>query len=290
MDNIIKKILYFGPEGSYTQKAMNKAIEILNLADYSVEERYRISDIISEVDKNQDFIGVIPIENSIEGVVRETVDKLVRTDSYVRIFQEIIIPVSHCLCNSTGDITKIQKIISHPQALAQCRDYIRNLSVKLNRHIETIPVNSTSHATKSLCELDETYAAVSATDTAELYKQKILDTSINDEKDNKTRFICIGKNYPSKTGNDITSLAFTTINRPGALVDVLSILKEHSLNMSHIDSRPSKRVLGEYMFYIDVDGHIEDKNVKEAFEKIKPITTFYRLLGAYPKYNEVDQL
>ena len=149
-----------------------------------------------------------------------------------------------------------------------------------------MPVASTSYAAKSLQDLNESYAAISSEETAELYGAKILDKAINDEKDNKTRFVCIGKKYPGKTSNDMTSFAFTTLNRPGALVDVLSILKDYGLNMSHIDSRPSKKVLGEYMFYIDIDGHTEDENVKEALNKIKPITTFYRLLGAYPKFKE----
>ncbi|MCQ2958200.1 MAG: prephenate dehydratase [Candidatus Gastranaerophilales bacterium] len=280
----MKKLLYFGPKGSYTQTAMNKAIELLNLHDYDIEPALRITDIISSVDENPDYIGVIPIENSIQGVVQETVDKLVRTKNYVRIFQEIIIPISHCLSNISGDIEKTEKIISHPQALAQCAGYIRDLSKRNGKHIEVLPVTSTSFAAQSLDNYDETYAAISSEETAKLYNRKVLATQINDEKDNKTRFVCIGRNYPSKTGNDMTSVAFTTVNRPGALVDVLTILKEHNLNMSHIDSRPSKKVLGEYMFYIDVDGHIEEENVKAAFEKIKPYTTFYRLLGAYPKY------
>lgn len=286
----MKKLLYFGPEGSYTQRAMNIAREILKFDDYIVEPCTHINDVILQIDNNADYIGVIPIENSIEGVVRETVDKLVRTNNYVRIFQEIILPVSHCLCNSSGDITKVKKIISHPQALAQCSGYIADLRKKLNVDIEVSSVASTSYAAKALLDLDETYAAISSPETAELYGQKVLARAINDEKDNKTRFICIGRTYPAKTGNDRTSLAFTTLNRPGALVDVLSVLKEFDLNMSHIESRPSKKTLGEYMFYIDIDGHIEDEKVKLAFEKIKPHITFYRLLGAYPKFKEVQNV
>ena len=282
----MKKLLYFGPEGSYTQRAMNIAKDMLGLDDYAVEPCAHINDVILQIDENEQYIGVIPIENSIEGVVRETVDKLVRTNNYVRIFQEVIIPVSHCLCNSTGDISKVRKIISHPQALAQCNGYITELRKRLGVNIEVSSVASTSYAAKSLMDLDETYAAISSPETAQMYGQRVLETSINDEKDNKTRFICIGRTYPKQTGNDRTSIAFTTLNRPGALVDVLSVLKEFDLNMSHIDSRPSKKILGEYMFYIDIDGHIEDAKVKTAFEKIKPYITFYRLLGAYPKFKE----
>ena len=282
----MKKLLYFGPEGSYTQKAMHIAQNLLKLEGYTIEACLRINDVISEIDKNPEFIGVVPIENSIEGVVRETVDKLVRTDNYVRILQEVIIPVNHCLANLSGDITKVKKIMSHPQALAQCNGFIMDLSKKLGRNIETVAVSSTSFAAKSLVDYDETYASISSPDTAVLYGAKVLEYAINDEKDNKTRFICIGRTYPQKTGNDRTSIAFTTLNKPGALVDVLSVLKEFDLNMSHIDSRPSKKVLGEYMFYIDIDGHIEDENVQKAFGKLKNYITFYRLLGAYPKYEE----
>ena len=282
----MKKLLYFGPKGSYTQKAMNTAINLLNLTGFETEPRPYISDIISELDNNPDYIGVLPIENSIEGVVRETVDSIVRTKNYLRIFQEIIIPISHCLCNTTGDITKVKTIISHPQALAQCNGYIRNLRERLNYNIESRSATSTSQAVKSLSDLDETFGAITSPETAELYGAKILEKAINDEKDNKTRFICIGRTYPNKTGNDMTSIAFTTQNRPGALVDVLSILKNYNLTMSHIDSRPSKKTFGEYMFYIDIDGHIEDENVKSAIEKIKPLTTFYYMLGSYPKFRE----
>ena len=282
----MKKFLYFGPEGSYTQKAMNRAINLLHLTGYETEPRPYISDIIFELDKNPDYIGVLPIENSIEGIVRETVDNIIRTKNDLKIFQEIVVPISHCLCSKTGDISKVKTIISHPQALAQCNGYIRNLRKELGCDIQTRSATSTSQAVKSLSDLDETFAAISSPETAELYSQKIIAKAINDEAGNKTRFICIGRTYPHKTGNDMTSVALTTLNRPGALVDVLSILKEYNLNMSHIDSRPSKKTLGEYMFYIDVDGHIEDENVKMAFEKIKPKTTFYYMLGSYPKYPE----
>ena len=282
----MKKLLYFGPKGSYTQKAMNKAIELLNLSGYETEPRAYISDIIFELDKNPDYIGVLPIENSIEGIVRETVDNIIRTENYLKIFQEILIPISHCLCNISGDVSKIKTIISHPQALAQCNGYIRNLREKLGCDIQTRSATSTSQAVKSLSELDETFGAITSPETAELYGAKILAKAINDEKDNKTRFICVSRDYPHKTGNDMTSIAFTTLNKPGALVDVLAVLKEYGLNMSHIDSRPSKKTFGEYMFYVDFDGHIEDENVKSALQKIKPLTTFYYMLGSYPKYKE----
>ena len=282
----MKKLLYFGPEGSYTQIAMNKGIALLNLTNYITEPRQYISDIIFELDQNPDYIGVLPIENSIEGIVRETVDTIIRTDNYLRIFQEIFIPISHCLCNTTGDINKVKTIISHPQALAQCNGYIRNLREKLGFDIQTRSATSTSQAVKSLSELDETFAAITSPQTAELYNTKILAKAINDEKDNKTRFICIGRNYPHKTNNDMTSIAFTTLNKPGALADVLSVIKEYGLNLSHIDSRPSKKTFGEYMFYVDIEGHIEDENVKTALERIKPLTTFYYMLGSYPRYKE----
>lgn len=280
----VKEILFLGPEGSNTETAKNIAVSLLGLEEYKPVIKYNIQEIISEVDNNKDTIAVVPIENSIEGQVRETVDKIIRTKNYVRIFQEIIIPISHCLISKSGDRAKIKTISSHPQALAQCNGYIYKLGKNLGINIENVISSSTSEAVSSLEKLDESHAAIASENAADLYNMKIVEKGINDEPDNKTRFICIGHHYPSKTGNDRTSIAFTTVNKPGALVDVLLVFKELNLNMSYIDSRPSKRNLGEYTFYVDFDGHVEDDNLKIAIERINPLISFYRLIGSYPRY------
>jgi prephenate dehydratase len=280
-----KEILFLGPEGSYSHIAKDKTIELLGLEGIKPVVMHSFPDIIAAVDENMEAIAVIPIENSIEGVVRETVDRIIRTKNDVRIFQEIIIPVSNCLMSKSGELNKVKYIVSHPQPLAQCANYTRNLSQKLGLHIKYITSSSTSEAARSLSDFDDSYAAIANEKAAEIYNLKIIEKNINDEPDNKTRFICIGHEYPSKTGNDKTSIAFTTHNKPGELVEILLIFKEHNLNMSYIDSRPSRKNLGEYTFYVDIDGHVEDVNLGNALKKIKSRLTFYRLIGSYPKYS-----
>ncbi|MDD3593009.1 MAG: prephenate dehydratase [Candidatus Gastranaerophilales bacterium] len=284
MDNS-KKLLYLGPRGTYSDIAVDVAKKILPfLEEFEPVPVFNINEIIVNVDKNPDCVAVVPVENSIEGLVRETVDKIVRTENYIRVFQEVIVPVANCLISNSGDITKVRKIISHPQPLAQCNNYIHSLEKKLGLDIELIPSTSTSKAISELGDFADDAAAIGNEKAAALYGKKIVEKNINDEPDNKTRFLCIGRTYPSASGNDRTSIAFSTLNQPGALVSVLNVLKDCGLNMSCIDSRPSKKNLGEYMFYVDIDGHVEDENVKNAIELIKPMTTFYRLIGSYPKF------
>jgi len=280
----VKKILYLGPEGSNTEIAMEKAICVLGLDGYEKSRVCNVKKIIETVDNNPDYMGVIPIENSIEGLVRETVDNIIRTKSHVKVFQEIILPICNCLIAKTTDITKITKVISHPQALAQCQNYIaEKLQQDKEKNIQLINSTSTSEAVKSLIDLDETYAAIGNQRAASLYGFNVLDTNINDEKDNKTRFVCIGYHLSTPTGFDRTSIAFSVCNKAGALVDVLTVFKENNINLSYIDSRPSKKNLGEYTFFVDFDGHIENENVMEVIHKISPFTTFYRFIGSYPK-------
>ncbi|MFA6988955.1 MAG: prephenate dehydratase [Candidatus Gastranaerophilaceae bacterium] len=279
-----KEILFLGPEGSYSHIAKDKTVELLGIEGIKPVIMRSFPDIIAAVDENKEAIAVIPIENSIEGVVRETVDRIIRTKNYVRVFQEIIIPVSNCLMSKSGELDKVKHIVSHPQPLAQCNNYIRNLSRKLGWRIECIGTESTSEGARSLSDFDDSYAAIANEKAASIYNLKIIEKNINDEPDNKTRFICIGHEYPSSTGNDKTSIAFATQNKPGELVEVLLLFKEHNLNMSYIDSRPSRKNLGEYIFYVDIDGHVEDPNLNSALEKIKNRITFYRLIGSYPKF------
>ncbi len=283
----MKKIIYFGNKGSYSEKAMNAFLNIYDFSEYIIESSGYIDEIITTVDKNDDIIGVLPIENSIEGMVRETMDKIILTDNSVKIYQEIILPISHCLINKSGKLKDVKTILSHQQALAQCSNYIKKLGAKNGCIIKKQTSISTSEAVKALETLDNSYAAISNKEAAQIYSKKIADTQINDEKDNKTRFICITKKNKEKTGNDKTSFVFATQNKPGALVDILSVLKESGINMSHIDSRPSKKVLGEYIFYVDIDGHIEDKTINSAIKKIKAAVKYYRFLGSYPSITVV---
>jgi prephenate dehydratase len=273
-------IFYLGPAGTYTEIA----------ADYVLKEekslqkspKASILQVIESVDNSNGNIGIVPIENSIEGIVRETVDNLVKTTSRVMITSEILVPISHCLIAKTKDINKINKIISKPEAIAQCNYFIAS---NLSPSVEKIAASSTSEAVRQLTELPENYAAIGTFKAAEIYGMQIIARDINDEKDNLTRFVTLGSKVALQTGNDKTSIALTAHNQPGSLVDILSVFRDNGLNLSYIESRPAKKVFGDYTFFIDFDGHIEDESVQRTIGKIAPLVSFYRFLGSFPKGN-----
>lgn len=273
-----KKFIYLGPQGSYTEMALDKFIGSLDLTNTEILNKNSIIKVIESVNSSENFIGVVPLENSIEGIVRETLDNLVRSDLF--IIAEEIIPVSHCLISKGNDINKIETVVSHPQALAQCQQYLnKELSPSLN--LEN--ASSTAIAVKSLLEFPANFAAIGTEKAAEIYGFNILDKAINDIPDNKTRFVMIDKKIHPPSGNDKTSIAFSTKNETGCLVNVLNIFKDKNISLCYIESRPSKKIFGEYIFFVNFEGHVKDRHVAEALELIKPMINFYRLLGSYPR-------
>lgn len=274
MNNSIKKILYLGPSGSYSQIAMEEFKERLKLKLKS-EDIGTITKVISQLDAEEDTIAVLPIENSIEGIVRETIDKLVTTTNEVRIQAELTIPISHCLI-SKGKIEDIENIVSMPQALSQCQTYIAN---NFKKNINVVSANSTSAATSLLDGKDETWASIANEFCAKLYNKKVLDRNINDVKDNKTRFVLLSKKDINIAKPQRTSIAFSTKNESGSLLKVLEVFYKHRLNMIYLESRPSKKVFGEYIFFADIDKGYDE--ITDALCNIKEKCQFYRLLGSY---------
>ena len=281
------KIYFLGPETSYTDFAKNQFIKAFNLNDYIKTPMHTITAIIAELGKNenQNSVAVLPIENSIEGTVKETIDKLVKIENQnIKIIAETVVTIEHCLITYANDFSEIKKIKSHPQAISQCYDYIYK-NFKDNIKLET--ESSTANAVKSLSEDEKSIAAIGNKYSAEYYKKPILDYQINDEMFNQTRFILIGNTDKiPKSNNNKTSITFATENKSGALCEILTIFQEHNINMTYISSRPSRKSLGEYNFYVDIDGHISDKNVSKAIDKIlKHIKTF-KHLGSFPKFTD----
>lgn len=272
-------LIYLGPEGSYTEIAAESFIKTRNINDFNRGIKNSIAKVIEAVDNSNGDIGVVPIENSIEGIVRETLDNLIKTTSRVMVNGEVLVPISHCLISRAENISEIENIVSMTQALAQCRDFIeKNIP---NAEIQTS--TSTSEAVKSLKDLPKTYAAIGSVHAANLYGFNILAMGINDEKDNLTRFVSLGSAIPAPTGKDKTSIALSICNKPGALVDILSVFQQNNINLSYIESRPSRKVFGDYTFFIDFEGHIEEDHVQRTIGKITPYINFYRLLGSYAR-------
>ena len=275
MDNSIKKILYLGTRGSYTQIAMETFKEKLGLFSTKAEDISSITRVIQQLDNEEDTIAVLPIENSIEGIVRETIDKLITTKSGVKIQAELTIPICHCLI-SKGTKENIENIVSMPQALSQCQTYIAD---NFKKNINIVSANSTSAATSMLDGKDETWASIANEFCANLYGKRVLEKNINDVKDNKTRFILLSKEDLNIEKPERTSLAFSCKNESGSLLHVLEIFYKHKLNMIYIESRPSKKVFGEYIFFVDIDRGIDE--ISHMLYEIQERCEFYRLLGSY---------
>ncbi len=276
----IRKLLFLGPKGSYSDFAKNKFIEAFGLNCVSTNLK-SISGVIKALkdENSEDIAAVIPIENSIEGIVRETLDNLasLKKEGY-KILAETTMDIEHALIGYADKKSEIKVIRSHPQALAQCKKYIHdNFPDSL---IEEATL-STSAAIRSLTEEDKSVAAIGSIDCAKMYNVPIIETTINDEANNKTRFILLGKFLSPQTGHDKTSITFSTENKAGALNKILTILENHDINMSYIDSRPSKKELGEYVFYIDFEGHILDTKIEDAFKEIMPIAKMFYVIGSY---------
>lgn len=276
----IRKLLFLGPKGSYSDFAKNKFIEAFDLKCVSTNLK-SISGVIKALkdENSEDIVAVIPIENSIEGIVRETLDNLssLKKEGY-KIIAETTMNVEHALIGFADKKSEIKVVRSHPQALAQCKKYLQdNFSDTL---IEEATL-STSAGIRSLTPEDKSIAAIGSVECAKMYDIPVIETNINDEMNNKTRFILLGKFISPQTGNDKTSITFSTENKAGALSKILTILDEYGLNMSYIDSRPSKKELGEYVFYIDFEGHINDTNVQGAFEEIKKFVKMFYIIGTY---------
>lgn len=276
----IRKLLFLGPRGSYSDFAKNKFIDAFDLNCVSTNLK-SISGIIKALkdENNEDMAAVIPIENSIEGIVRETLDNLssLKKEGF-KIIAETTLNVEHALIGFCAKKSEIKVVRSHPQALAQCKRYLQaNFADSL---IEEATL-STSAAIRSLSKEEPSIAAIGSVECARMYDIPVVEEKINDEENNQTRFIFLGKFLAPQTGNDKTSITFSTENKAGALSKILTILEENNINMSYIDSRPSKKELGEYVFYIDFEGHINDEKVQKAFDKIKPLVKMFYVIGSY---------
>ena len=276
----VKTIAYLGPQASFTEMAKDEFCKRFNISAYPTPLQ-TIRQVVEYVDDNPDSLGVLAVENSIEGAVRESMDNLMVTKNpNIKILSECYLPIRHCLLARTTEFSSITGVISHPQALAQCQDFIHN---ELPFNVNIIEAPSTAEAARSLQNYNLTYGAIGSKKTAETYNLNILKENINDDKTNQTRFVLIGDFETEETGHDKTSMAFSTENKPGALLNVLEIFMQNHINLSYIASRPSKNKFGEYIFIVNFDGHIHESKIMNTIQKIKEKTTYIRFLGSYKK-------
>jgi chorismate mutase/prephenate dehydratase len=235
-----------------------------------------INDIFTEVENQHCQFGVVPVENSTEGVVTHTLDRFI--SSSLKICGEVEIRVHQNLMGRVKNLKEITEVFSHQQSLAQCSQW---LDTHLPHAVRTA-VSSNAEAARLVADNKYT-AAIAGEVAASIYSLDILEKNIEDESNNTTRFMIIGQQEPSSTGLDKTSLLVSTGNHSGSLHDILQPFAEHGISMSHIESRPSKQALWDYVFFIDIAGHQDDDNVSTALEQLKACVSSLNILGSYPK-------
>jgi chorismate mutase/prephenate dehydratase len=274
------QIAFLGPEGTFTQAAALKHFghSVKTVPFTTIDEVFR------EVDAGSCQYGVVPVENSTEGVISHTLDMLI--ESPLKICGEVSLRIHQYLMSKVTDLSSINKIYSHQQSLAQCREWLdRQLP-----YIERIAVSSNAEAAR-LTAVETGAAAIGSSAAAEIYKLSIIAENIEDKPDNTTRFIILGKqdveSSCTKTQDttcfDKTSIMITAANKPGALHRLLKPIADNGLSMSRIESRPSRSGLWQYLFFVDLDGHISQPAVKKALEEIDKEASLLKILGSYPK-------
>ena len=263
-------IAYLGPEATFThQAAIRRFGSSLRYASQKT-----IADVFAEVSKKRADYGVVPVENTTEGVVTHTLDMFV--DSDLKIVSQIVLPVQYCLAGN-GRLQDIKRLHVHPQALGQCRQWVQE-------HLPKAEIFETSSNARSaeLAAKGKVNAAITGILAAEKYGLRVLEQDIQDNADNATRFLVLGRQCSPPTGNDRTSLMLSVADKAGALHQAIAAFRRYKINMTKIESRPSKRKAWEYFFFIDCDGHVQDRQVVKAIQLLGEHCNFVKVLGSYP--------
>jgi chorismate mutase / prephenate dehydratase len=270
------KIAYLGPEGTWTHQAAIKKFG--HSVEYTAQPNF--AEVFDQVTRRKADYGVVPIENSTEGAVSHTLDLFV--DSSLQICAQILLRIENGLMAAIPK-EEIKTLYSHPQVFGQCRSWILQNFPKA----DLVEVSSTTRAAQIAREkASEGAAAMGGSLAAEMNGLTMLEESIQDRATNTTRFLVIGEKTCPATGNDRTSMLFAIHDRPGSLVRALQAFEHFDINMSKIESRPSKRKDWEYVFYVDLAGHCENDEVKEALSELEKHCSMVKLLGSYPDVSE----
>ena len=267
------KVAFQGERGAFSERAVyasfGKKVEVKPCRD--------LTEVFEDVSKQETRFGVVPIENSLEGSVNQTYDLFLTHD--LKVCGEIILRVSHCLiANPDVTLADIKTVYSHPQALAQCRIFLERIGREL------VPTYDTAGSVKMLKEKGlKNAAAVASAKAAEIYGMQILSREIEDNPTNHTRFFVLSKEDSPITGKDKTSIIFAAAHTPGSLHQALSEFAKRNINLTKIESRPTKQKAWEYNFYLDFEGHRTEKNCAAALKALQKNGAFLKILGSYPK-------
>jgi chorismate mutase/prephenate dehydratase len=263
-------IAYLGPQATFTHQAAIRRFG----ASLTYAAQKTIGDVFTEVSKHRADYGVVPVENTTEGVVTHTLDMFVESD--LKIVAQIVLRIQQCLM-SNSPRKQIKKLYAHPQSLAQCRAWVQN-------HLPRVEIIETSSNARSaeLAAREKNSAAIGGTLAAETYKLRVHEWDIQDNAANATRFLVLGRTCSPPTGKDRTSLMISISHKVGALHHALAAFRRCRINLTKIESRPSKRKAWEYFFFIDCDGHMQDKRVAKALDMLAHECSYVKVLGSFP--------
>jgi chorismate mutase/prephenate dehydratase len=265
-------VTYVGPEASFCYQAAQAHFG--QSADYYAQKR--VTGVFDDVEKGQFSLGVVPVENSLEGSVKTTLERLITTNLHIRA--EIFLRTSHCLISSCTTMAEIKRIYFHPQALAQCQVWLKDHLP----HIPLIEVESAVTAVERIIE-DREGAAIGSPLAANTYGLTVIAEGIGDSPTNVTRFFVIGTGQSSATGDDKTSILFSTAHVPGALHRMFAPFAREHINLTRIESYPLRDRIGEYLFLVDIVGHRDDKKTKKCLMAVERMATRFKILGSYPR-------
>lgn len=264
-------VAYLGPQATFTHQAARERFG----AAADLKPTRAISDVFEEVERGRVAFGVVPVENSTEGAVNITLDRLAESD--VLICGEAYLEIAQQLLSRAGSLAEVKRVLSHPQGLAQCRGW-------LAQHLPDVPTEETS-STAAAVEMaagDPTLAGIASSLAGELYAVPVLRERIEDNRHNATRFLVIGRQPIGPSGRDKTSILFAMRNVPGALYRILEPIVTNGINLTKIESRPAKSRAWEYVIFVDVEGHRDTPNVAAALREIAERTIYLKILGSYP--------
>lgn len=271
---------FLGPRGTFSEEAM---LEYASCKEYEAISFTTIPDMLFAVKDSKIDEAVTPIENSLEGPVNITMD-VMAAEVDLKIKAEIAIAIRQNLMVKKGTkVSDIKYILSHPQATGQCRNYLR----KNFPYTEIRQVYSTAGAAEEVARGNCDLAAIGSLTAADAYGLDVLAQGIHDTDNNFTRFVVISREDSERTGSDKTSIVFSTEDKPGSLYRILDIFNLWDINMTRIESRPAKNELGKYIFFVDIKGHREDADVRDALTMVKRKTSFYKFLGSYPEWKGI---
>jgi len=274
----VKNIVFLEPECSFSEIAKDEFCLKYNLQNYSSPMK-TIKQIVDYVSETPDTLGVLPVENTLDGTIRESLDCIITSQNpNLRIISEITLPIEYCLLSKTTEFYSITGLIATPRLIAKCQDFINN---EMPYNLNIIETPTMLDAAKDLSNHNLTYAAIGNKKIAQNYRLNILKENIHDDKYNNTKYILIGDIETNPTGKDRTMVAFRINHTPGALLEILKIFLENNINLSYISSRPSKIEPDKYIFIVSFDGHIHNSNLLDVIKEIRPKTSFFRYLGSY---------